>query len=746
MTSQAAKFLKILFPFLIWVYLFRGFFLGSAIISQDTFTFYASVKFYLNNLIAGVYPLWDPSVLWGAPAALNLRPIGEFNPFLFLILIFDACGMSFYQAFVVYLALYYLLGLLGFYALVNEIFKDKKLAYLGYVFLMFSSFGMTVFSVANLLLLFVPAVWFFYFLARLLRAWRRPDFLALVFCLMIIMTTYLPFYFLVVFIFSAINFLIFYFRDAIKHFKGMRSFIRANRIVIAGCVIAIGIAAIIPVGSYLETVRGEILTPARHPTGQEVERVGMAMRYEEINNGGLATRTSLNDLVSQLDRVHYQNDGFFYLPIICFVILWAAIFNIYSRRFVYFLCLFVLLFLLSLAELTPLHRALFSHVPFFKLFRNLYYFLPFLLAIMIFLTLEGLDLFLKHRYSISSRRGKQLLLALVFGAAFYFLFRQPDVIQTSIVTLGIGYLLGALYFQGVIKPSRPIVAIAFFVLVILQPCEVLNNYHTDATRYSSPDIRRAVVLGTSTAHFSYLRPEQYYLNYDTVLDANSPNYAFNFARLSMTDFPGFIPYRCGFPTAFAFSVFEKIDENIYRNYVKNKIILYDDIMTVFDEKSEQGLLSRAFGINDPAAVVFHREESGLSGKPEIRPDRGKIKMAPPRILKSDSDDFLIKEFTVNSLTAETNFEAPHFLVYNDSFHSDWKAFVNGKKTDIFRANGVFKGLWVPAGKSQVDLRFDPAGGQGVYFFVLAFFLGYFVYVLNELFRGIKNDGKKLGIV
>ena len=47
-----------------------------------------------------------------------------------------------------------------------------------------------------------------------------------------------------------------------------------------------------------------------------------------------------------------------------------------------------------------------------------------------------------------------------------------------------------------------------------------------------------------------------------------------------------------------------------------------------------------------------------------------------------------------------------FLVIADSWHPNWHAKVNGKETHIVKANGVFKGVFLPAGEGTVHLFFD----------------------------------------
>jgi hypothetical protein len=94
-----------------------------------------------------------------------------------------------------YVVVYYFLGAFGFYCLAKVLFKDRRVAYIGYLMLLFSGIGASIFNQVTILELFVPAVWFFVFLLRFADGYLRSDFLGLSFSAMILTIAYLPFYF-----------------------------------------------------------------------------------------------------------------------------------------------------------------------------------------------------------------------------------------------------------------------------------------------------------------------------------------------------------------------------------------------------------------------------------------------------------------------------------------------------------------------------------------------------------------------
>ena len=68
---------------------------------------------------------------------------------------------------------------------------------------------------------------------------------------------------------------------------------------------------------------------------------------------------------------------------------------------------------------------------------------------------------------------------------------------------------------------------------------------------------------------------------------------------------------------------------------------------------------------------------------------------------------LVTKFSSNQLEANANVNSSPgaWLVYTDGYHSDWHAYVNGKETKIFKANGGFKAVWLPKGRNIVRFEF-----------------------------------------
>lgn len=72
--------------------------------------------------------------------------------------------------------------------------------------------------------------------------------------------------------------------------------------------------------------------------------------------------------------------------------------------------------------------------------------------------------------------------------------------------------------------------------------------------------------------------------------------------------------------------------------------------------------------------------------------------------KSGSAKIIEKQ--INSLTIEAKLSQPSFLVLSENFYPAWKAFVDGKETEIYRANYTFRAVFLNKESHQIKFVFD----------------------------------------
>lgn len=66
---------------------------------------------------------------------------------------------------------------------------------------------------------------------------------------------------------------------------------------------------------------------------------------------------------------------------------------------------------------------------------------------------------------------------------------------------------------------------------------------------------------------------------------------------------------------------------------------------------------------------------------------------------------VISEYTPNRVTVAVNAGAASVLVLTDMHHPNWTAQIDGTATSIYRVNGIFRGVVVPAGESTVEFAY-----------------------------------------
>lgn len=67
----------------------------------------------------------------------------------------------------------------------------------------------------------------------------------------------------------------------------------------------------------------------------------------------------------------------------------------------------------------------------------------------------------------------------------------------------------------------------------------------------------------------------------------------------------------------------------------------------------------------------------------------------------------IVELKTNMVAVNTDSSAPGVLVLNDVYYPGWKAYVDGKKAHVYRANGVVRGVFLDKGRHRVEFRYFP---------------------------------------
>jgi hypothetical protein len=711
-SQQVLSALKFVVPFLAWLFVFRDFVFGRIPVNMDTNTIYSVTKFYFNNLINGTVPLWDPFVLLGTPFyAITICSL--FNPVTQLVPLLKGAGVNYYNAFIIYITAYYFLGAVGFYCLARTLFAARGPAYIGYILFLFSGIGASMFNQFTIVELFVPAVWFFLFLVRFCRNFRVSDFLGLSYSAMIVVISYLPFYFATLFGFFVLLTGALFFKETIEVLRGSWRFARRHAVVVMLCVLGI-IVACAPLLVYkaIDSSK-DVVSPGRHCAYTDIagcyERTlndEGGMSYKETSqSGGLAERVDWQGLFLHLDKISYGADQFFFVPLAAFLFILLAAFLRFDRVSVLLAGLGAVLALVGMADVTPLHRFLYEHVFFFKYFRNLFFFEAYIIPVIILFAVGQLKRLTEIAVEQFSNKKAIIFWTVVTHAGFFiYLWRHDGVILTSFLTLAASFILFTAFYLGILKKGTALFWAALTMIAFLQPFEVYRHYALNAQPFQC-DLPRGHVV----PEFSWTRPTEEVQNSCKIF--KFVHYETFYDSMAMKDSRGVIGYPASV-TRGGFTLSQWVDEDTLVRFTRHKLYLFDNVRVFDGGALDIRALGEVFAGPRNAAYVM---ESGAGPRAAFTSEDWGDR--PPEALTGPSEKLKVLHFDVNRLTLAADLPQRKFLVYTDSFTKHWKVRVNGREEKLLRTDAAFKGIWLPQGQSTVEFYYSPPGGGHVYLIV-----------------------------
>lgn len=131
-----------------------------------------------------------------------------------------------------------------------------------------------------------------------------------------------------------------------------------------------------------------------------------------------------------------------------------------------------------------------------------------------------------------------------------------------------------------------------------------------------------------------------------------------------------------------------------------------------------GALGNAWFVNAVKFVNGPVEEmkalSDLNPKDTAIVDKKYKSMTGSYTAADSSASIKLKTFDNDAITYESNAAGNHIAVFSEIYYKDWKAYIDGKPADFFKANYVLRAMMIPAGKHTIEFKFEPA----------MYFLGY----------------------
>lgn len=676
MRTKIVSALSYLLPTFLFIFLFIKQAPTDSFLIVDVNTYFHMLKFYLSSIQEGIYPLWDPFNVWGRPAGLNLRWLGEMNPFYHLISLLQFMGISFKNAFFIFWISYYLLGCWGLRMLALELTRKPILAYCAYLFMLFSSLGISLLIAFAPVLLYTCMVWFFYFLFAFHRRQNLKNALGLTLSVMIINVTYLPFYFVIVFTFFLIGVLCLYPKISMDSIKNDIRFVLKNKTLTFLLLICVGISVIPGALWYQQAKTGEIIMNWRQGGAGTDHMAYMALKH--INNSGIIEGYDIAHLFGNFQDIDL--DDFFVSPFL-FLILALGIAAPINRRMAILAGMIFFLTCIGLTFATPVHAFLYEHIFFFRITRNLGYMLWFILPLSILLANEFLTFLLDQIDSPKAHRLPwRIYVVTVHVACWLFLQNQSNPGLSGFILI----IISSTFFMGfpLWKSSRPALQrLILGILICLQPLLIFWPFmHQNHQAH-------LIDQGRLNTMFSFSRPDTY-----TKTRWGQHYYAFE-------DTSGFIDQEDSgsrfVGTKDVSMLQQTFEKKTLLPYVRHKFLLYDHYKT---EGTPDEIVHAMSHLKNTAYID---EKNAI---PLTLPESNRHKAV---VLTEVDEDFKIIHFDLNSITFQTNWQENKLLVYNDSYHSQWQAKVDDKPIKIHKTNFAFKGLFIPAGHHVVKMNFMP---------------------------------------
>ncbi len=121
------------------------------------------------------------------------------------------------------------------------------------------------------------------------------------------------------------------------------------------------------------------------------------------------------------------------------------------------------------------------------------------------------------------------------------------------------------------------------------------------------------------------------------------------------------------------------------------------------------VMPRAWMVHEAELVADTRAALEMMQTPEFDPRTAAVLVADslPPLSSSETDSVSVREYDTDSIAFDVQAGGDGLLVLSEVWYPGWIATVDGADAPVLAANGGLRAVPVPAGKSTVQLRFQP---------------------------------------
>jgi hypothetical protein len=136
-------------------------------------------------------------------------------------------------------------------------------------------------------------------------------------------------------------------------------------------------------------------------------------------------------------------------------------------------------------------------------------------------------------------------------------------------------------------------------------------------------------------------------------------------------------------------------------------LVYDADLRIYENK---GYLERFFLVPQAIVEKDHQKVLDRMVSKEFDPVKGVYLEEEPESRGSEKMEGKVEIVSYNPthIKLKVRCSARAFIVNSDTYYPGWKAFIDGQKTRVYRANYCFRAISLPAGTHDVEFRFEPA--------------------------------------
>jgi hypothetical protein len=128
----------------------------------------------------------------------------------------------------------------------------------------------------------------------------------------------------------------------------------------------------------------------------------------------------------------------------------------------------------------------------------------------------------------------------------------------------------------------------------------------------------------------------------------------------------------------------------------------------------QKVLPKAWLVPSAVVVPDRNERVTLLLNPAFYPDKmgivettPPVQLVPPGTAAGSPGSVATKKYSNEKIELETQVTRNALLVLSEKYYKGWKAYVDGKSTDIYPVNHVLRGIYLTPGTHRIEFVFDP---------------------------------------